>query len=304
MVQALISVDEVTLRLGFWVAVAGVVSPAAGPVTVEAVTPKASRIRNWVAGGVAVVVTGVGIVYAVAFVLADRDARQGNHLFAEGRVREGASALGSAIAMRNETLYREVLAGRLGIAASETGAGGAPLIERMREVNAYLDELPDVGALHAYARLMSYWSHHDESARPVALDLYHRVAELDPVNPLITVETAEVLVDLGRTEEALSMLEALRDDLTGRVPEYWGALSMTRLAAGDLGGAATALAEATRIDPTDCRVRLADTLVTLHGADPSAEPANDALRLILSCDPGLYDMFLRRLPSRYMDRYS
>ncbi len=303
-VQALISIDEITLRLGFWAAVSGLIAVAVPSTKVSLDTyAEPSAPRRTLAATLALLIAVGGSWYGVRFIQADHEVRRGTLLFAD-RYQEGAATIRSALSFRDEALYREVLAGNLGLRALDLGRDGGALIEEMKDVNSYLDELPDVGAIHAHARIMSYWGHYDAAGYASALDLYERAGRLDPVNPLIKIETAEVFVDLGRTEAALDLLEPLAGPLAGRVPEYWAALAIVRSEAGRPRDARDALAQAVSLDPRDCRVRMAEAIARLeNGTAPSGDAENAVLNLRLNCDPGLYNMFLRRLPTAVGSRY-
>lgn len=301
-VQGLISIDELTIRLGFWVGVAGLVAATAREAGNKRQIRGQLPLRLGGAAVVGLLLAFAGTWYGLAFIRADHEVRRGVVLFSSGDGSGGAAEIRSALAFRDETLYREVLAGLLGLEALEAGKAGTHLIEEMREINTYLDELPDVGAIHAYARLMNYWGYFDESGYEAALALYRRAGRLDPVNPLIKIETAEVLVDLDRSGEALLVLERLLEPLQGRMAGYWAALSVVRSELGDLDLARDALTKGRELDPNNCRVMLADALLAAEAG--AKDPPTNPLNLRLNCDPGLYNMLLRRLPQDARSDYT
>lgn len=297
LVQALVSVDEVSLRLGFWTCLGGFLAclpPRTVPDTPHA-SPRLAAPGRGVAGffvGGAILVAGLW--GAFSFARADQLARSGAVAFAQDNVRVGERDLGAALALRDDPTYRQILAEYLGISALEGEPGGAALIAKMRDINSYLADVPDVGALHAYARLMHYWGEHDPPADRAAIQIYERAARLDPNNPLILIEQAEALVDLGQVDAALDLLEPLTAELDQAMPEFWGALAMIRVQEGDHRGAAEAVEAGTQLDPRDCRVSLARELLSVS-TQPERPRIDDVTRLNLAlrCDPGLYERFLR-----------
>lgn len=292
--QSLLTVDEISLRLALWACVGGFLAGIpthAGTDTKAAAVP--TRIRR-VAGTVALAcLVGVGLYASITFFRADQLARSGTIAFAQDDPALGESLLRRALSLRDDATYKQVLAENLGIAALEGASQARSMVADMQVINRYLSEIPDVGAFHAYARLLNYWGEHDVSGDIAALEVYAKAHELDPNNPMIVVEHAEALTDLGEASTARRMLAPLEDDLTSAMPEFWGALAMVRLQDGDEEGAEEALELGVQLDPHDCRVSMArELLAQAVGGGPPNRRARMALAL--ACDPGLYARFLER----------
>jgi hypothetical protein len=306
LVQSLVSIDEVPIRMAFATSLGGFL--AALPAPPRTGWLQQDRLRGVLmipASLIALLIAVGGTWWGFNFVRSDQLVRQGVAAFADDEPRKGERLIRTALGFRDEALYRAVLAEHLGLAALEEGERGQPLISKMQDLNTYLDDLPDVGAIQAFARLMNYWGEFDPGADQRALELYGKASELDPNNPLITVEKAEVLVDMGEIETALALLEPLRDDLEGAIPEFWGALAMTRLTAGDADGARAALESGRALDEYDCRTSLAAELLRVENGETRARSRGPAaLNLLLRCDQGLFNMFLSRLPRGQRNLYS
>jgi O-antigen ligase len=254
--QSLVSIDEPTLRAGLWVAVAGLA--LSSPRRIE--LPRAvSRPRSVVAGAAvaAVAIASVGIWYAFGLMSAHRDQIRGAELFDEGRPEAAHEHFDRATAFRFEPFYLARYASDLGAAALAAEAEGGALIERMRQVDAYLETFPDPNGYLNAARTLFYWGHYDPGAYDEALGILELVRPLDADNPAIDVRASEILIARGRVAEARATLEAWSRQLTGHLPTYWGALAVVRLVDGDAAGGRAALEHALEMSATECRVLIA-----------------------------------------------
>jgi len=310
LVQSGVSVDEVPIRLAFFASLGGFLAALPRSETADAGSqvPRHADKAMWrsvvgLAIGVAMIIGGTW--WAFNFVRADRLVREGVTAFSEGDHVKGEARIRSALAFRDEVTYKQMLSELLGLAGLQQEERGAALIAKMERLNAFLKEIPDVGAIQAYARLLNYWGHFEPQADARALLLYERAADLDPANPMIQVEAAEVLIDLEEPEAALARLQPMSSKLDGVMPEFWGSLAIARLVVGDEVEARAALTVGEELDPIDCRVSVARELLRVaSGKTRFRSRGTAALNLVLRCDQGLFDMFLRRLPDEERHLYS
>jgi tetratricopeptide (TPR) repeat protein len=130
-----------------------------------------------------------------------------------------------------------------------------------------------------------------------ALEEYRRAQKLDPGSADIRVETARLLRDMGRIDEALvEAQEAVRLD----PKEASGFLTLGQLrqlkaegaeAEKEIKAAAAAYEEAVRLEPTDGSSLLA--LAGIYGQLLQHKDAIRIWRLYLSLDPGSFDAHVR-----------
>lgn len=287
LLQGLVGVDEPIQRTGAWVAIAGlalssplVAAPLAGGPS--------SRMRRGVAMFVAATIAFGTTAWAVGFLRADRDMVRSLIAFENGDIAAARSRFEQALSFRDEYLFRHHYAENLGVAALDRGAGSTALVAEMLRVNRHLRDFPEHTAIAREAEVLHYWGHHDMRGDLQALDRYDRLRRIDPENPLVETQMSEVLLDLGRTRAALTLLEPLTDSLAGRAPDFWAILAIARLQSGDIAGARLALETARAVTPaTRCRVEIASLLIV--GDDDGGQ-----LTLPFICDLGLLDWFQDR----------
>ena len=293
LIDSLVSIDEPALRVARCIALAGLAAAALpSPAPKPRPVPTAGRIAL---GVTTLAVVGLSVWGATIWVAADRAAQAGRQAFLDGRVERGVERLDTALSLRFDTHYRSLLGDLLGASALDMGAEGAPLIDRMRRAYDFLDDVPESEELFTEAHWLHHWGRFDPGADAEALTLFRRGLRFDPTNVIARVEVSEVLIDVDRSDDAVAELEPLTDDLRGVVPQFWGGLSIAYLEAGDAANAEEALTEGRAINPSDCRVRIAGTLIAI---EDTGEPpdATTLLNIGLSCDPGLNQFFLSLVP--------
>ncbi len=275
LVQSLATVDELTLRFVLWALIAAVAASA----TSQARSNKEARRRRPAMTLLAVLVVALGLVSASTAVLflsvADHRVRQGTVAFGQQRVSDGRASFASALSLRADNDYKRHYAALLSKAALERRSQGAPLIEEMRETMRYLEDFPDAQTLAAYSSFLNGWSLVEPEANLEALAIARRAQELDPHNPLLAVQIADILLQLQRPQEAIAELAPFEDLLTHDFPEYsgaysefWGALAMVHAQLGNSEAARRALARGTTT--ATCR-----PLLTLELLKPSADQVAD-----------------------------
>jgi O-antigen ligase len=306
-VQSLVSIDEIALRLGLWVGLAGlaVTSPTRG-ANGEAV----GRPRSRLVVATVVVVAGAvalgGAVVAWGSIAADHNVRTGSQLIAEGHVAKGRDHFEDALSWRDEADYRHVFFQRLGEEALNRGSDGVALIDEMRSVASYLEDLPKASDLFTLARIYHYWGNFMPSGDLEALALYRKGLGLDSHHIYAHIDLSEVLLDLGRAGDAVEQLRRLAPAVreTGQYAEFWGALGLALFEGGRLEAGEEALEQGRAINPNDCRVRMAEELLALR-TDPEHSPNPGIPPLLrLNCGPGLYQFFLERIPPEQRADYA
>lgn len=283
LIQSLVSIDELALRVGVWIGLAGLAAtggqlPAFGavrksgskstskrkhapagrsrsnkgpkariPEVVRRGSPRASA-AIMIAGLVALAV----IVYASGFLVTDIRVRAASSLFGRGETARAAQQMDQAISFRDDVSYRGLYARNLRDLALEVGGDGEQLFERSDVLfTGFLDDVPFVFGIASHARLLDQWGEDsDQDHDDEAVARYKEAIALDPLNPLIRVEAAEVLVELDRAEDALVVLEPAADQVgTDQLPQFWGILALVKARSGDDIGAATAIETALALDP-------------------------------------------------------
>ncbi|MFN2525550.1 MAG: O-antigen ligase family protein [Actinomycetota bacterium] len=287
-------VDELTLRAGLFVSLAGLAAAQTtlnGPARPE--SPRSTRLR-WIALLIAAACLA-GVWWAGSFLLADAQVKRGVAAFRAGDARRAISEFETALSFRDDYEYRQVYGFELGGAALRLEEGGAPLIEEMRAQFEFVDSFPQVRALVSEARRLVDWSVYDPSARQEALALYQRARAIDPHNPLIAVEISDIYILDGHGERGVALLETFEPRIpfaSTRYEKYdgfWGGLALAHLETGREAEALAALDRA-REQSGECRVELAKELVRigrLNSPPPSYEPP---LPLVILCRPALLQL--------------
>lgn len=256
LVQALVSIDEPSLRAGLWICVAGLVISGSKLHRGSAHRPVARR-RVLISTTAAFVIAVVGLWYPLGLMRAHRAVVSGKALFEEGEVAEGKEEFSEATAFRFEPRYLSAYAlalGRAGLGAEEHGG---PLIDAMTRVNGYLDHFPETSAMLTSATIYLYRSHFDPSALQLAEDTLVRLDALDPADPEVEMTLAQVYLADGDPSAARTVLEPLEAKIANDLGPFWGVLAVTLAMDEDVETGEIALQRAVALAPNDCRVLIA-----------------------------------------------
>lgn len=293
LVQSLVSIDVLSLRSALWIALAGLAisSSRADRTTRETAKRVKVSLRQIGITAVGVTVAVTGLWYAAGLIRAHRAFASGNHLFDDGRIELAMERFEEAAAFRFEPWYLDSYGRHLARAALEQGPSGAPLMDQMSNVYTYLGGFPETFGLLDAAQGFHDWAHFEPSASRDALRYLERARAMDPENPDIDVRISEALIRSGRSDGARAMLESWTTRLRGRLPGFWGALSIARLLDGDPEGAEQALAEGADLDGSDCRVIAAQEILMLYlNRSSDVDPAA-AFAIRYNCGLGPYLYF-------------
>ena len=215
LLQALVSIDTVGLRVGFWAVAAGLVisrldsgasdPPPAVTKTRRSSQPAPARVPAAIAGPVLALLAAAGIWWGVRFAVADATILHAVHLLQEGRGDEALRTFDEALAFRDEPHYRRVKANQLGritLALAEQGSESLAehFFEETEQAWAYTQHLPHAGAAIDHARFLYAWSLRHPERREEAIALFERAVELDPQNPGLRLEAAEASESLNQSE--------------------------------------------------------------------------------------------------------
>lgn len=264
-VQSLVSIDVITLRFALWVLLATVACWTAGTTARPQRRPSTARF----ALAVTILVVALAGAAVTVRALAGADLRVAQATYALDRRETGDSFahFRAGLRLRNDNEYRrryaEALA-RTGLARG--GEGGAPLIQEMNRVLAYLREFPEPQGSAFWGERLLGWSVHDRRALDQADDVLMRARRLDPHNPLVAVLVADVALTRGLPADAEQELAGFEEILTEDFPEYaalygdvWSTLAMARAKLGRIDDARATLARVT--DEHSCRYHVASQLV-------------------------------------------
>jgi len=268
-VQAVVSIDELSVRLAFWIALAGIVcSEVAEEKVRRSQTARSKRAKRKAPRRVpirllpVVVLLGLGAIAVMAWPL--------SWLLADARVHQGLGAFNrtdpdlamerfeAAFRVRDISEYRFQYGSKLGEAAAyqeERGGAGERYYEAMPSQFGYLEEIPHLFGYVNQARYAFAWGTevNDDSELERSVELWRQALAIDPLNPLVRAEMAEVLSNLDRDEEALEVLDrAIEIAAIAPQPEHarvWTAVGRARLALGDEEGAGKAAEQALSLDP-------------------------------------------------------
>lgn len=268
-VQSLASIDEVGLRVGFWIVLGGMTASMIGaevsveePKAIKArgkgrkSAPKPQPLRNPVALGATALVTLAAVLWTGRFMLADVQVRSGIEAFTALEPFEGRDSFQDALNSRADYEYRNLYGFQSGLTAIDGGVeAGAPFARARDEAYEYLEHFPEVGAMRDYALLLARWEAADPTADDRAAELYLRAVTFDPINPLLSREAAEILVEVARVDDAEQVLEAHvaaaypEADPAPLVATQWGQLAATFVEAQQVESAEIAIERALALDP-------------------------------------------------------
>lgn len=241
--QALVSIDELSLRVALWTCVAGAVGAHVRPDPERSPGKRRKRrpirrggpIERWPAVIGATLLLVVSLSWAIALVIADTTMRSALSSVA----REPERALDryeTALRINGSPDYRgrmaitlSSLAGREEYEASER----AFYAEQAQQEFGFVEELPYVFSIVEYARLLDRSS--DGAGDPKAVDLYVMAMDRDPLNPLLKAEAAAAMVRVGEYRRALDTLEPQMEIVTAEAyPSFWASVAAAAAEAGDL----------------------------------------------------------------------
>jgi O-antigen ligase/Flp pilus assembly protein TadD len=255
-VQSLLSHDELTMRVGLWVAVAGlwIVTEQDRPA---GLAPPSQRRRSLMkttlacTGLVALPVIGIGTASSV--LRSDIEVRNGFLAAQDNDAERAVDHFERALEERDDYEYRYLYGTKVGELATRRGADGAEYFDKMNRAFSYLDDVPDADGLVSQARLTYAWGVKvDRSVLDDALTLYERAMSIDKNHPVLAAETSDVLGEMGRDEEALVLLLPFA---AAKPPyaAYWGALALVNARLGHVTEAEQALSVAMDLNPEDFR---------------------------------------------------
>lgn len=263
-IQSLVSIDELTLRVGLWTVLAGMV--AASFVT-EATNPKSAKARakgksrprelpvtKRSAIGTSVVSAALlgCIAWSIALLVADVFARQGTIRFATGDVAGGLAKYESALSLRDSADYRGRLAfGLKPFAVEEDGRIDEEVLAAADAAFSFTEQIPYVFSIVGHARLLEEVGRATGTHDAEAIALYERAMELDPRNPMIRAEVAQAWLRRGQPGLALEALVDIKNVVGERLPQYWGVLALAAAREGETALAREALAIAVGLDPAE-----------------------------------------------------
>ena len=265
--QAVVSLDEIALRLELWACLAGFAAVTAGPLVSRY---QASRMRIFAGAPIFIAAVAIALWAAATLVPADHLALQGARAIRRGQVRSGSGEIERAISLRDAFEYRHAWAAALGDTAIERREQGGLLIREMRKQYANLRRRGDPHAARDEARYLFSWSPFDPTLEQQALSLYRTAANKNPYDPVLAVQMADVLVSMERYREALSVLRRFVPLLTERYPAYaltrtnqqfWGALAVSEALGGDPSAARRAIVNSHAAGGDDCRTWIAEELL-------------------------------------------
>lgn len=260
-VQALVSIDELTLRLGLWAAVGGLLASSFVEEKKSSTSAKGRRDRRSTSNRAPVkgpsaglAVPGIVLLGCVAWagsiLLADVYARQGSARFDAGDVQGGRAKYDSALSLRDSADYRGRLAfGLKALAVDEEGNVDEEALAAADEAFSFTDEIPYVFSIVGHARMLEEAAIARKTTSEEAAILYNRAMRLDPRNPMIRVELARVLLRSDASDEALGVLIDMREVIGAQVPEYWGVLALAAARTGQVDLADEAAGVALSISP-------------------------------------------------------
>lgn len=271
-IQSIVSIDEITLRLGLWVGLAGLFGTSVPDEIGSPARKAGSKKGNRRAPGrqslpssrppLGVVVTAIVatacIVWALSLLAADIFVRQGSTRFSAGDVEGGRAAYATALSLRESAEYRGRLALALRRFAVEEGSGpdesprvNEEIVARAEHAFAFTEEIPYVFSIASHARLLEEVARARDVYDPEAAALYRRAIDLDPRNMVLRVELAKVLLRGEEAELALDVLSEVRPLIGQRLPAYWGALALTAAEAEEEELAREAMEVALALDPAE-----------------------------------------------------
>lgn len=205
-VQGFVTIDELSLRVALWTVLAGwILARTAASSTTRAKGKKkavgksntqkspAGPLKAPIAVALLAVVAGAGMVWSAGLLIADHRYLRGEQLFASGDPEGARRQFEQALGFRDDYDMRHTYGFRLGDAG--LALEREEYIDEARRIFSFVWDFPDVAAIRDYARIMREWSQVEPEANDEAKRLYAYAAEIDPENPVLQEEAANVLQD-------------------------------------------------------------------------------------------------------------
>ena len=232
-IQALVSIDDPTLRLGFW----GIGGAALAAAVVPTRT-RAARVSNssaFKAGAAAIagiLVIGMAGVGSWRFLEADRSARTGADAALDNNPSAAVDAFERARTLRDDRLYAQLAGKNIGELATRRGAAGKELFEQMQRHFGSVVGPPSPFALFTEGRLTDAWAEKvDPSMKERAIQLLRQAHEADPGELDHALYLASILGDVGEHEQAIDVLESyLEYDIQS--VRFWNTWALVNARAG------------------------------------------------------------------------
>ncbi|MDQ4145820.1 MAG: O-antigen ligase family protein [Actinomycetota bacterium] len=256
-VQALVSIDEISLRVALWAALGGaVVGSGVEPYvktkkrkpSVRAITPRAWAVPSI---GVAALGALAALTWAAVFVTADARAQSAR---SGGSVEEVIARYEATLDLRDDPYYHALYALRLKTLALDPAAHSSTALLDAAQLNfeAAISESPYVFTIVSYGQLLDRWHEDpDEDQDELALAQFKRAIEIDPLNPMNRVEAADVLIELERFGEAVWTLRPAADYVPADNGVFWATFALALAHVGDEEQARQALEHALAANPSD-----------------------------------------------------
>lgn len=266
LIQSLVSIDELSLRVTFWVLLGGLatagIAAERDPEETKQQKRKSARapkrkakatshpLQGLPMVGVAVVAALVAVWWSGGFLIADARVSSGTNHFRRGEVPAALSEYDRALGFRNDYRYAHLYGFFLG----QTALGVTPLpnrdlIEMARDVFAFVDGFPSVPALTDYGRLLSAASDDFPIYGDEATDVYLRAMELDEYNLVLVAEGVTTFINTGHEEEAIAFLEPRMAEYETVNPELWHQIALAYAQLGKEEKARAALEQGPPVPP-------------------------------------------------------
>ena len=249
---SLVSLNELTINVVVWALFVALVGLDRGPYTTEpSVSARATRRRVPLLAAACLIFLG-GWWVAARMVQVDRQMLRGEVAALDNNAALAVATLRSGLGFWDEYHYQELAARRIGELGARRGPPeGGPYIDEMNRIYGYLDGFPDVQGLISQARLLHVWAFKTGTSQSdeEALVLLDRARFMDPNDPVLAAETAQVLSALGRADEAITLLEmySVRKPPVGM---FWAVLATQYETLGRHSDAVKAVLEGLDLTPT------------------------------------------------------
>lgn len=269
LVQSLAATDQIPQRMMLSVAIGGLAAGAMGQRSEEA-EGRPSR-PSLVRLATVVFLTLAALAVSGGVLASDRAA-----FAAEQAARRGDAALAvkhqvAAASLWNAAHHRSRLGSHLG----QLLLGGDRIeqedLAAVRQAYSYLEDIPDVDSLARFAEILyqaSFSSAEPEALLDEASGVNERALSLDPVNPLLRVQAADILIAQGDPDAAHDILIVMFFYLPDQ-SQYWGALALANAQVGDEDVALSYMAAAFERNPRDARALRAREILEASDTDTS-----------------------------------